>query len=624
MCRSKVKFICSSILLGALAGCATSGSDGPRQDAPSQAAAAESSSGAAPGASAKVPEPYEQAVASATDPLSPKRLVLSSRYGHDKVVEYLLQQGLDANTRDNGGVTPLVAAAEGGHLAVVGLLLAANADVNKATDTGQTPLMAAAARGATNIVTRLLDNGAKVDERNADGETALIQAVKYGQLQTAERLLERGADPNVQNTLPTSSAVSGYSALMYAADRGVGVTGADWGAMTALLLKRGARPNIRNARGDSPLSIAEKRFDREVIAALEKAGAREERSYTSLDETEALVKAARLGDMDKARSLLAQGAKPDGADQYGITPLLAAAYEGQLDMIKVLTKHNAKLDMLPVGLRDWAFSASRAPLRDHDLIQSASRGDTALLVSIRRGFPDLAAFLLSNGADPRLSNRKGELPIFVAAAYGQTKVVEQLLKDGIDPNTEESEKLTVSMTNTLQVMGRNTPLITAAQAGHTDTVEALLKGGANVNHRGFLNKTALFWAVERGYASAAELLLANRADPNINDSEGLTPLIVAARNGNARLTQLLLEHQAEPNRVEMADVPGEGGASFNATGMTALIYASRAGHNEIVNMLIRAGANVNAMSQSGETAMKEAMSNGHSKIVDLLKVAGAQ
>lgn len=623
MCRLVLRFGCMSLVLGAVVGCATA-PEQPQQSASAQPTVAATSPGAEAGASAQVPEPYEQAVASATDPLSPKRLVLVSRYGHDKVVEYLLQQGLDANTTDSVGVTPLVAAAEGGHLAVVNLLLDAKADANMAGGGGQTPLMAAAARGATDVVSRLLEAGAKVNERNVDGETALIQAVKFGQLKTAERLIEGGADVNVQNTLNTASTVSGYSALMYAADRGVGVSGADWGAMTTMLLKHGASPNIRNARGDSALSIAEKRFDRDVIVALEGAGARQERSYTSLDETDALVKAARLGDMDKGKSLLERGAKPDAADQYGVTPLLAAAYDGQLDMIKLLVEHKAKIDEVPVGLRDWAFSASRAPIRDHDLIQSASRGDSALLVSIRRGFPALAAFLLSKGADPRLANRKGEVPIFVAAGYGQTEVVEKLLQGGVDPDTEESEKLTVSMTNTLQVMGRNTPLITAAQSGHAQTVGALLKGGADINHQGFLNKTALFWAVERGYAPVVELLLKKRADPNINDSEGLTPLIMAARNGNTKITQLLLANQAEPNRAEVADVPGEGGSSFRATGMTALIYASRAGHKEIVNMLIKAGANVNAMSETGETAMKEAVSNGHNNIVDLLKVAGAQ
>lgn len=630
MCRFNYSVI---VLMAAgwlmLAGCA---GDPPvenvkAQSAGSEAAGSEIAADATASADVGSPvpvEPYELAVASATDPLSPKRLVLVSRYGHDRVVEYLLQQGLDPNTPDNVGVTPLVAASEGGHLSIVNMLLTRNAQVNTAALNGQTALMAAAARGAVDVVNRLLDAGAQIDVANADGETALMHAIKFGQYAAARRLLERGANPNNQNTLQTASSVNGFTSLMYAADHGVGVTGADWTALTTLLLKHGAQPNIRNARGDSALSIAEKRFDRDIVRALEQAGAREERTYTSLDETDALVKAARLGDMDKAKALLDRGAKPDSPDEYGVTPLIAAAYEGQVGMVKQLIAKGAKLDVVPVGLRDWAFSASRAPIKDHDIIQSASRGDTALLVSIRRGQPAVADYLIDKGADPRLSNRKGEVPIFVAAAHGQVEIIRRLIKAGVDPNTEESEKLTVSMTNTLQVMGRNTPIITAAQAGHTDVVAALLEAAAAVNHRGFLNKTALFWAVDRGYVPTAELLLTKGANPNINDSEGLTPLIISARTGNSRLTRLLLDHRAEPNRAEVADVPGQGGASFNTTGMTALIYASRAGHNEIVNLLIKAGANVNAMSQAGETAFKEAMNNGHKDIAQQLKVAGGQ
>jgi hypothetical protein len=270
------------------------------------------------------------------------------------------------------------------------------------------------------------------------------------------------------------------------------------------------------------------------------------------------------------------------------------------------------------------MSASGAPLNDQELVKSASRGDTALLVSVRHNHPEMLDLLLSAGADPTLNNHQGDSPIFVAASVGAAAILKSLLIKGVDPDTLETEKLTVSMTNTLQAMGRNTPLITAAQSGHTKAVEVLLDAGANENHQGFLNKTALLWAAERGYVDVVELLLANEADPNINDVEGLTPLMVAARSGNAPIVQWLLGHDADPNKLEVPDVPGSGGKAFGSTGMSALIYAARAGHDDIVKQLIEAGSNVNAMSRRGETAMREATSNGHQEIVQLLKVSGAQ
>lgn len=568
--------------------------------------------------------PYEQAVIAATDPLSPTRLVLVSRYGHDREVTYLLQQKVDVNSRDKFGGTALIAAAEGGHETIVSRLIGAKADVNAKSQEGLTALMAASARGSVPIIRALLGAGAEVNARDNIGETALFYAVKLGRKDAVQVLLQHGADPNVQNTHSVSASNSGYTPIMYAAERGPSGTRGEWVDIVILLASNGAQLNIRNNHGFSPLSLAQRRGDAEIVAALTRAGAREERTYTSLSDDATLIKAARIGDLQKVENLLRLGASPDVPDDAGVTPLLSAAYEGHLEVIEMLVKAGANINQTPVGLREWAFSASRAPINDHPLMEAASRGDPPLIVAIRRGHTPVVGYLLDRGADPKIVNHRGDVPIFVAASEGTAEMIALLLKKGVDVNSLETEKLTVSMTNTLQAMGRNTPLIAAAQGGHVSAMEALIQGGAHVDHQGFLNKTALFWAVERGYTQAAEALLAAKADPNINDVEGLTPLMLAARAGNARLCRLLLDHQADPNREENPDYPGQGGKAFGASGMTALIYAARGGHDDIVKMLIDADANVNAMTQSGDTAMKEANSNGYRTIVDLLKVAGAQ
>ena len=52
----------------------------------------------------------------------------------------LLDRGVDINSRDNIGLTPLLSAAISGHTAVVELLLERGADVNARTEKGFTPL----------------------------------------------------------------------------------------------------------------------------------------------------------------------------------------------------------------------------------------------------------------------------------------------------------------------------------------------------------------------------------------------------------------------------------------------------------------------------------------------------
>lgn len=633
---ARIGFWCAAGIAGALvlSGCSTAPSIGsnpgaamaPMTLADSTAANASPSSTTADAAAADTAPTggsYEKAVAAATDPLSPARLILVARYGHEREVKYLLQNHVDVNARDKFGGTALIAAAEGGHENIVKILIDGKADINVRTQDGVSALMAASSKGNVAIVNSLLAAGADRNAVDNIGESALFYAVRLGHIDVARALLNAGADPNIQNRNKVSATNSGYTPLMYAAERGYNPK-ADWEGMTHLLLAKGARPNVRSAHGNTPLSIAESRADRSLIDILEKAGAREERIYFSLSDETALIKAARIGDMDKLQSLLDLGIKPEIQDDKGVTPLLAATYEGHLPAIKALVKAGAKLDRVPVGLREWAFSAARAPLSDHDLLEAASRGDTALIVAIRRGHDAAVKYLLEVGADPKVINSRGDAPIFVAATGGQVVALRALLARGVDPNTLETEKLTVSMSHQLQSMGRNTPIIAAAQGGHADVVTELIKAGADVNYAGFLNKTALLWASERGYTTIVETLLSKKANPNVNDIEGLTPLIVAARGGNSKIVKALLNAGADPNKAENSDYPGQGGKAFGGRGMTPLIYAARAGHDEIVRMLISARADVNAMTQDGESAMKEARNNGNTAIVDLLSVAGAQ
>ncbi len=570
------------------------------------------------------PDGYDLAVAAAVDPLSPKRLVLAARYGHDGEVQFLLDNQVAINVRDRRNYTALIAAAEGGYYEVVKKLIAANADVNAKTSSALTALMSAAANGDTVTMMALLNAGANINDINNEGESSLFYAVRNGHLEAVHMLLDNDADPNQQNTQAVSAPTAGYTPLMHVADHAQDMTDANWEGLASLLLNKGARPNVRNRRGESALSIAQRRSDSSLEKILQNAGARMESAYTSLSEGAALIKAAGMGDVEKVETLIEQGARPDVPNRAGITPLLAATFNNQLGTAKVLIAKNADVNRVPVGFKKWAFAASGASLKDHELMESTARGDAALLVAVRKGHAKIVEYLITSGADVRSANRRGDTPIFVAATKGRADIVGMLLTAGVTPDTLEVEKLTVSMTNVLEVMGRNTPLISAAQAGHREVVHVLLTWKANPNHQGFLNKTALLWAAERGYIPVVDILLAAGAEPNIHDIEGLSPLMVAARNGNERLTNVLLSHNADPNGIQKTNVYGGEGKAFGATGMTTLIYAARGGHDQIVKLLIDAGSDINAMSRNGDTALKEASTNGYPDIVDLLTVAGAQ
>jgi ankyrin repeat protein len=66
--------------------------------------------------------------------------------------------------------------------------------------------------------------------------------------------------------------------------------------------------------------------------------------------------------------------------------------------------------------------------------------------------------LLNNGADAGVTNERGETPLLQASKFGLVRVVERLLKMGVNVNVSSGE----------------TPLDAASQGGHTDVVNLLL------------------------------------------------------------------------------------------------------------------------------------------------------
>ena len=59
------------------------------------------------------------------------RILLTPHSGHASVVQYILDQGIDVDTADNDGWTPLHYAAQEGYVEVMKILLARGAQVDQ-------------------------------------------------------------------------------------------------------------------------------------------------------------------------------------------------------------------------------------------------------------------------------------------------------------------------------------------------------------------------------------------------------------------------------------------------------------------------------------------------------------
>lgn len=189
---------------------------------------------------------------------SPKGFVQSAEKGDNKAVLLFLSSGVDIDTRDEHGWTPLMISTFNGREEVATLLIRSGADVHAKDTAGYGPLHWAAFNGYSSVIKLLLEKRAKVNERSNHGWTPLLQAATRGHLLAAGQLIAGGADVN----LPSSD---GWTPLHKAAANG-------HIEMVKLLLAKGAYRSSEYQDGTTPLALAIKNKHKEIEALLSANG----------------------------------------------------------------------------------------------------------------------------------------------------------------------------------------------------------------------------------------------------------------------------------------------------------------------------------------------------------------
>lgn len=216
-------------------------------------------------------------------------LVFAAKMGDVVEINRQLDNGVDVNSQNKNGITPLIATAFYGNLDAAKILLARGAvvnaygasdypalvaaimqdqkcmaellinngaDVNIKLRDGTSPLHVAVLQGSMDIVALLIEDGADINAKDKDGQTPLDDSVINQNQDMVKLLVAKGADVNAQDTAYIDSA-----GLTNTTTNAVAIKKAN----IARKKKHRNRPEVRKAK----LEIAVKKMPSQVKTTIE-------------------------------------------------------------------------------------------------------------------------------------------------------------------------------------------------------------------------------------------------------------------------------------------------------------------------------------------------------------------
>lgn len=514
-------------------------------------------------------------------------------YESNQAVEYLLSHGADPAFADSTGVTPAHLMCQMGLTQPLQGILASHVDVNVADDQDNTLLHTAATSGKDHIIKILLEHGANPNVLNDLRATPLHISCASGSFASASLLVAHGACVNAIDKLGTSplqfacrngdvvlaqwlvshgalvnhANLRGNTCLHYACEHG-NINLVKW------LLECHADIYLENAKGKTPVDQAKKHPHVHEIM-LRKLRSEEQRN---MDDVVRFHEACASGDTKMAYQCIHRGIDCDARNRNSFTALHFACLTGQSQIVEMLFDNGADIN-----------------------IQEYRGGMTPLLCACHAGFASLAMRLVEIGADISMTSYDGRTPLHYAAINGSVELIDFLLSLRFDINHPSLEDIT--------------PVLDACSCGNVAVVQHLVVRGAVMNVVTKTGRNALHMACASNSIEMVQWIVAEQRHlMNSNDYSGMTAFLIACTNGSLEIARFLAEQGAvTTSRAKACE-----------SNNSALLFACRDGHLEVAQWLVEElGLDINETNYEGQSSVDLSRDSGVEDLIEWIENGGA-
>ncbi|KAJ5611907.1 ankyrin repeat-containing domain protein [Penicillium herquei] len=398
-------------------------------------------------------------------------LQIACFWGHQTVVNCLLDHNADINAVRKTLGTPLQAALESSHFDIADILLSRGAGIDTHWGVFGSCLQVSSERGHFGAVEFLLDRGANIEDEGGENGNALQVACNAGHIEVVQLLLARGANveapgKNIGNALQSASGGGHLGIIKLLLGHGIGVDDVEQNTKTALclaaengqegilkyLLEEGAQVN-GNATpppGDSGDERLKRRQSYFVPVPLHIAAAYGHESIISL----LLRKGANVHRRGKLRLQGTGHVDEYRFSQEYCTPLFAACFLGHSSCARLLFEHD------PLG---YAANGTFSSI---------------LETSLAHGHKDVITILLQGAVSQGFDAKDIDGAFKYACNLGHSDFVQAVLTH-------------------FELNSWPDAFISAVNEGRSSVVAVLLHNGAEINSRDKNGNLALDVAIEK-------------------------------------------------------------------------------------------------------------------------------